>query len=111
MQGGAQEVGMLAAQSPFPCQWWGTTFANIGLDDVRPRVVGSYGRYVFARLPPLPFEMRGVFAWLAAASLHEYSLGYDKAVANARAIDCLLESSDRRGVRLPEAFIKFMKTP
>jgi len=101
---------MLPSQSPFPCRWWGTGLEKAGLADVRPDV-GTYGRYEFDRLPPLPFEMRGDFAWLAAAPAHEQSIGDKMADANAAAIPELRESATKLGLRLPEAFVKFMETP
>jgi hypothetical protein len=101
---------MLPSESPFPCHWWGTGLEDAGLGDVRPDV-GTYGRYEFDRLPPVPFEMRGDFAWLAAAPAHDHSIGDEKAAENARALQLLRESSARLGLRLPEAFIKFMETP
>lgn len=51
---------MRSEQSPFPLHWWGT-----GIDNVAERPdVGTYGRYKFALLPTLPFQMRGEFDWL-----------------------------------------------
>jgi hypothetical protein len=81
------------------------------LGDVRPDV-GTYGRYAFEQLPPLPFEMRGDFAWLANAPLHNGdSIGSEKPVENARALAMLGECSARLGARLPGAFTTFMGTP
>jgi hypothetical protein len=102
---------MQPADSPFPCYWWGTSLENVGLGDVRPEV-GTYGRYEFSALPPVPFDMRGDFAWLAAAPAHaEHNIGDEKAAENAQAHRALRESSDRLGLRLPEPFIKFMEIP
>ncbi len=83
---------------------------DAGLGDVRPDV-GTYGRYEFKRLPPLPFEMRGDFAWLASAPVHEHSIRDEKAAENAAAISSLRESASRLGIRLPAAFTKFVETP
>lgn len=101
---------MLPPESPFPCYWWGIGLEIAGLGDVRPRV-GTYGRYEFERLPPLPFEMRGDFAWLASGPAHEDGIADEKAAENANAFPSLRESAPRLGIRLPAAFIKFMETP
>jgi hypothetical protein len=101
---------MFPSQSPFPCRWWGTGLEKAGLGDVRPDV-GTYGRYEFERLPPLPFDMRGDFAWLAARPEYEQGIGEEMAEANAAALPNLRESSARLGLRLPEAFRKFTETP
>jgi hypothetical protein len=94
-------------RSPFPCQWWGTS-----IDDVaeRPRV-GTYGRYKFAALPPLPFEMRGGFEWLADAAPHNSHIGREKPAENQSSLKALRESATRLGVTLPESFLTFMGTP
>ena len=102
---------MLPSESPFPRHWWGTSLENVGLGDVRPRV-GTYGRYEFGRLPPLPFEMRGDFDWLASAPEHgEHSIGGEKAAENVKSLVDLRDSSARLGVKLPEAFTRFMGSP
>jgi hypothetical protein len=100
---------MLPSESPFPCHWWGTSLEDVGLGDVRPRV-GTYGRYEFQRLPPLLFELRGDFAWLASASVHEKNISGEKPAKNAEALSSLLASTARLGVQLPAAFIKFVET-
>jgi hypothetical protein len=100
---------MLPADSPFPCHWWGTSLENVGLGEVRPRV-GTYGRYDFALLPPLPFGLQGDFDWLAAARARDENIGNEKAAENTEAIYLLREASDRLGLRLPEAFTRFMET-
>src|SRR5262249_23903747 len=102
---------MLPKDSPFPCHWWGTSLANVGLGEVRPDV-GTYGRYEFADLPPLPFELRGDFDWLASQSdQDEHSIGDERAADNVIAIKQLRAASDKMGVCLPHAFVKFMATP
>jgi hypothetical protein len=102
---------MLPSGSPFPCHWWGTGLEKVGLGDVRPNV-GTYGRYEFDRLPPVPFEMRGDFNWLASApELDEHSIGEPNAAENAESLARLRKASARSGVKLPEAFTKFMESP
>jgi len=101
---------MLPSQSPFPCRWWGIGLEDAGLGDVRPDV-GTYGRYEFDRLPPVPFEMHGDFAWLATAPKHDRSIGEEKLAENAKALPVLRNSSTRVGLQLPQLFIKFMTSP
>jgi hypothetical protein len=101
---------MQASKSPFPCHWWGTSLENVGLEDVRPDV-GTYGRYEFNHLPPLPFEMRGDFAWLAPAAAHDQSIGDAKAGDTMQVLSHLREASGQLGVQLPGAFTLFMETP
>ncbi len=102
---------MLPSESPFPCQWWGTDLENVGLREVRPRI-GTYGRYEFDRLPPVPFKIRGDFDWLASALEHDaHSIADVKAAENAGALARLCEASARLGVKLPEAFTRFMESP
>jgi hypothetical protein len=83
---------------------------SVGLGEPRPDV-GTYGRYDFSRLPPLPFPMSGDFAWLAAAPKHRHNIGKKYAADNARALAFLRASADDSGVRLPEAFTKFIEAP
>lgn len=99
---------MLPSQSPFPAHWWGTHLIP-ALDHVRPDV-GTYGRYEYDRLPPLPFQLRGDFEWLATARYHERgSIREYKAAENAAAYEQLKKSSERLGVPLPESFTSFME--
>jgi hypothetical protein len=79
---------MLPSQSPFPCRWWGIGLEDAGLGDVRPDV-GTYGRYEFDRFPPVPFEMRGDFGWLATVPKHNRSIGEEKLAENAKALPVL----------------------
>src|SRR5436309_100448 len=101
---------MLPSDSPFPCYWWGIGLEDVGLSDVRPDV-GTYGRYEFEQLPPLPFELRGDFAWLTNPPFDAHSIADQEADANAAALVRLRESSARLGVRLPDTFTRFMDTP
>jgi hypothetical protein len=102
---------MLPQNSPFPLHWWGTSLENVGLDGARPPV-GTYGRYDFAKLPPLPVELRGDFGWLADQPVHkQHSIADEKAEENADAIKELIAASSKTGVRLPPEFVRFMETP
>jgi len=101
---------MHPADSPFPCRWWGTSLENAGLKEVRPDV-GTYGRYEFARLPPVPFDLRGDFAWLITAPTHHGHIGGEMAAENAQSLEELRAASLRLGLPLPEAFVKFMGSP
>lgn len=102
---------MHPADSPFPCHWWGTSLEKAGLEEARPDV-GTYGRYEFPKLPPVPFDMRGDFTWLAAAPAHAaHNIGGRMAAENAQALGELRESSAGLGVPLPAAFVKFLETP
>jgi hypothetical protein len=102
---------MRPTDSPFPVYWWGTSLENVGLGDVRPWM-GTYGRYDFSKLPPVPFEMRGDFAWFAALPVHdEHTIGSRKAAENTESLRALCAYSDRIGPKLPQVFVKFMETP
>lgn len=100
---------MEAGDSAFPAYWWGTGLENVGLESVRPNV-STYGRYEFAQLPPVPFQMRGEFEWLAAAHPHVSNIGKEKATENAQALVALYRSAEILKLRLPAAFTKFMET-
>lgn len=98
---------MRSEQTPFPAYWWGTA-----IDDVAERPnIGTYGRYGFACLPPLPFQMRGDFDWLVNRVSHKSHIGEEKAVENRVSLAALKESSIRLGLKLPESFLKFLETP
>ncbi|WP_238019063.1 hypothetical protein KZZ52_45900 [Dactylosporangium sp. AC04546] len=94
---------MLAQDSPFRPFWWG-----IGLEDAgvggRPDV-GTYGRYEFEDLPPVPFAMSGDLSWLSAQPEHgEWCVGE----APARELPELRSACARIGLALPPAFVRFM---
>jgi hypothetical protein len=101
---------MLPADSPFPCHWWGASLEDVGLGALRPDL-GTYGRYEFGRLPPLPFPLAGDFAWLASAPAHRHNIGKKYAAHSGQTLKCLCASSEPLGLRLPAAFLKFMETP
>jgi len=98
---------MRSEHSPFQPYWWGT-----GIDDVAERPnVGTYGRYKFSSLPPLPFQMRGDFDWLTDKPAHKSHIGQEKAATNERSLKLLTECAQRTGLKLPEPFLKFLGTP
>ncbi|MCS6863525.1 MAG: hypothetical protein NZS48_00420 [Gemmata sp.] len=73
--------------------------------------VGTYGQYEFDRLPPLPFEMRGDFAWLAQRPAFDHNIGEERAAEIAFALPKLRDAANRLGIRLPESFTRFMGSP
>ncbi|MBV9789769.1 MAG: hypothetical protein JOZ51_16405 [Chloroflexi bacterium] len=101
---------MQPAESPFPPGWWGTSLENVGLGKKRPNV-GTYGRYNFDHLPPLPFDLHGDFAWLAVAPTHQQNIGNQQADDNRQALAQLHAAAARIGLQLPPAFTHFMETP
>ncbi len=101
---------MQPSDSPFLCHWWGISLDNVGLGDVRPDV-GTYGRYAFDALPPLPFTLRGDFAWLDSAPVHDYGIGDEKAVDTVQALLSLRTAAHRFNLRLPDEFTTFMAKP
>lgn len=101
---------MHPSQSPFPCHWWGTGLENAGLGLVRPSV-STYGLYDFNQLPPLPFEFKGDFAWLAAAPMRAHHIGSERVAANALTRPLLQDAATRMGLRLPEPLMTFVADP
>src|SRR5262245_7014266 len=101
---------MQPADSPFPCHWRGISLEVAGLGDVRPDL-GTYGRYDFGRLPPLPFTLSGDFAWLAKAPAQRHHIGKKYGAEIPNALQFLRASSKDMGLPLPDAFTKFMDTP
>jgi hypothetical protein len=96
---------MKADQTPFPSAWWGQ-----GIDDVRPDV-GTYGRYEHDVLPPLPFRLRGDFAWLRDRPVQERHVAEERSPENAAAIPRLIADVAARGVELPSEFVTFFRSP
>ncbi|MBN1174180.1 MAG: hypothetical protein JXA67_18560 [Micromonosporaceae bacterium] len=97
---------MLAQESPFRPYWWGVSMADVGVS-CRPDV-GTYGRYEFPELPPVPFAMTGDLAWLAEQPMHDEWCVGTKPVAE---LPTLLGACERLGLSLPPAFLIFMRTP
>ena len=65
---------MQAGQSPFRPYWWAFGLESAGVS-ARPDV-GTYGRYEFEALPPIPRELTGDLAWLAdQPTPEEWSIG------------------------------------
>jgi hypothetical protein len=83
---------------------------NAGLGEVRPRV-GTYGRYNFDRLPPVPFKMHGDFAWLAPQQTFDHNIGNERASEVADALAQLQAAFARLEIHLPESFTRFMASP
>ena len=100
---------MLPANSPFPCHWWGTAMADVGLAEQRPDR-GTYGCYDYGRLPPLPFTLTGDFAWLAAAPAQRQNIATKYGSELGNAMRFLRASANDLGLRLPEPFTKFIET-
>jgi hypothetical protein len=96
---------MRVDETPFPAGWWGQ-----GLGDVRPNV-GTYGRYPTKGLPPLPFEMRGDFRWLAGRPVRDRHVAREKPEENAEALAALLRDASRHGVMVPREFVDFFRSP
>ncbi len=96
---------MRADETPFPVGWWGQ-----GLDDVRPDV-GTYGRYPHRDLPPLPFDMRGDFAWLRGQPSRTDNIAREKSTANAKALSAVPQEAAARGLTLPPEFVEFFRSP
>lgn len=99
---------MRAEDTPFPASWWGTGMASSGVA-ARPDV-GTYGRYSFAELPPLPFELTGDFGWLRQQETHDewaINAGGGTSAELAR----LLAACERAGLPLPEPFVRFTSDP
>jgi hypothetical protein len=82
----------------------------VGLADVRPWV-GTYGRYDFAQLPPLPFHLSGSLDWLAEAPRHSDNVGEQRSKENAAAFIQLQSICELKGIRLPATFAKLFSTP
>lgn len=99
---------MKAEDAPFPASWWGTGLASVGVA-ARPDV-GTYGRYEFAELPPLPFPLSGDFAWLREQEPHEQWAITSDGTAE-RDLPLLRAACEPGGPVLPESFVRFMADP
>jgi hypothetical protein len=96
---------MRVDETPFPPGWWGQ-----GLADVRPKV-GTYGRYPQRNLPPLPFELRGDFAWLGDQKSRTGNIAREKRAENAEALSALPRDAAGKGLILPTEFLEFQRSP
>jgi hypothetical protein len=108
-------MDMQAAASPFPCDWWGYSFEDLGLDIVRPSKGGTYGRHDYSWMPPVPFALTGGLEWLEAAPVHDHHVGHwleeHAPGKNARSAVAVEEAARRMNLSLPPAFVKFVSTP
>lgn len=99
---------MRAEESPFPASWWGTGLAEAGVP-ARPDV-GTYGRYSFAELPPLPFPLSGDFGWLRDQPAHdEWAINEDGGTQEE--LPLLRSACEAAGLALPDSFVRFMAAP
>ncbi|MBX7219608.1 MAG: hypothetical protein K1Y36_06660 [Blastocatellia bacterium] len=106
---------MLPSEAPFASHWWGTDLESAGLMEDRPDV-GTYGRYDFDRLPPLPFELKGDFRWLTELPVQPHCIGQAEGTKShqvlAKALDGLKASAFRQpGLALPDSFLAFFENP
>src|SRR5690242_10498417 len=86
---------VLVQDSPFRPFWWG----------VSREPTGTYGRYAFADLPPVPFVMSGDLAWLAAQPpAPSWGIGSKPAAG----LPELMSACADLGLSLPPAFVKFL---
>jgi hypothetical protein len=97
---------MRPEESPFPCRWEGIDFGHQGFSDLRSHV-GTYGRYDFFDLPPLPFELRGDWNWLRASEPVKSSIANRRRRGNVRALRSLSDAVTRAGLSLPDSFTAF----
>jgi hypothetical protein len=101
-------AGVKAEDAPFPASWWGTGLASAGVA-AQPDV-GTYGRYSFAELPPLPFALSGDFGWLREQAAHdEWAINADGGAEETIAL--LRGTCERIGLALPESFTRLMSEP
>ncbi|GAA2276161.1 hypothetical protein GCM10009853_032870 [Glycomyces scopariae] len=94
---------MRPQDAPFRPHWWATGMSELGVE-ARPDV-GTYGRYEFADLPPVPFALDGDLSWLEPLpSQEEWPITGNAATE----FGALLAACGRTGTPLPAAFAKFM---
>jgi hypothetical protein len=96
---------MRVDETPFPAGWWGQ-----GLPGVRPDV-GTYGLYSHDPLPPLPFELRGDFAWMIRQPARDQNIAGEKQAENDTALARLVAGAAEHGLALPPAFLTFFHSP
>jgi hypothetical protein len=100
---------MLPSDSPFPGHWYGIALDNAGLRAVRPDV-GTYGQYSFEELPPIPFRLKGDFAWLTAPDSQFCAIA-DENDSHAQMWWLVQRRVLRQGLRLPDPFVRFFGDP
>jgi hypothetical protein len=93
----------------FPACWWGCSLEKAGLPTLRPRI-GTYGRYAYEPLPPVPSEAQDL-AWLEHASPHRSHVGQERVDDLPRATAQLRATALATGLALPDAFLRFIETP
>src|SRR5579872_847357 len=98
---------MKPSESPFPCRWYSFDLEKAGLRDLRPRV-GTYGRYDFFALPPLPFELQGDWGWLLANEPVKYSIDERAGEQIPASLSALQDDARSGGIALPDTFIRFV---
>lgn len=97
---------MRAQDSPFRPYWWAFGLETAGVS-ARP-TVGTYGRYEFEVLPPIPRELTGDLAWLAGQPTPgEWSIGTEPVAELAE----LEAACGRLGLALPSVFLDFLRSP
>jgi hypothetical protein len=97
---------MQAQDSPFRPYWWAFGLESAGVS--ARSEMGTYGRYEFEALPPIPRELTGDPAWLAAQPTpEEWSIG-TKPVAELAELEA---ACVRLGLALPPAFLDFLRSP
>ena len=102
---------MDAQLSPFRVGWWSFDLPGYRACD------GTYCLFPYETLPPLNVELRGEFQWLSSLESHLQSVMSDHRSPQgernklAARLERLMASAPRFGLKLPEAFIKFMSTP
>ncbi|MEU8662036.1 hypothetical protein [Actinoplanes philippinensis] len=99
---------MKAEEAPFPASWWGTGMASAGVA-ARPDV-GTYGKYSFAELPPLPFALSGDFGWLREQEAHDQWAINDDG-GTEQELPLLRSACEAAGLALPDSFVRFMSDP
>lgn len=97
---------MRAQESPFRPYWWAFGLEAAGV--AGRATEGTYGRFEFGALPPIPRELTGDLAWLAAQPTpDEWGVGTGP-VAELAEVEA---ACARLGVTLPGVFLDFLRSP
>jgi uncharacterized protein (TIGR02996 family) len=92
-----------ANPTPFPSAWW-----NFGLGSLRESR-GTYQLWPYDSVPTLPLdELRGEFQYLTAERTSGGQDGEEYSALYRQTFEWMLADAAEKGVRLPEAFVKFM---
>jgi hypothetical protein len=107
---------MKASESPFPCRWVSFDLENVGLGKLRGRS-GTYAKYDFFALPPLPFELNGDWNWLRRSQPVERNITEDRGYLPEgipplldrlkSALVALPAATAAAGLQLPDSFVRF----